>query len=264
MKWRKLLELCARSSPPVRTSRTSQPTRRRALFETLENRKLFAADLVEITTEELKVEPTFDDPEIMMMTFRSGEPDDVAAVDTAKADDVIYDTTAIDDVMSDGDLIFYSLGPTPEIETTSVEDISVAEDVNGDGEVTALDMLLVINSLNQFGSVPAGEANSPSSESMAVGDINRDGYVTPLDVLLLTNYFNRDGSLDTVEESSDAFAPSSATRIRNLAEQDASIDDAWVNQAAPLIENNTDDLRLAMVAASDPQPDEVGYEWQVP
>ncbi len=53
MKWRKLLELSTSSTPRRHSTRAGQSARRRAIFESLENRKLFAIDLAEVTTAEL-------------------------------------------------------------------------------------------------------------------------------------------------------------------------------------------------------------------
>jgi hypothetical protein len=62
-----------------------------------------------------------------------------------------------------------------------------ALDVNGDGQVTPMDVLLVINALNRLAlsdnsSVPASPAH----------DVNQDGAVTPLDALLVINQVNSD------------------------------------------------------------------------
>ena len=229
MKWRKLIELSTSSSPPKSGSRLSQPARRRATFEALENRKLFAVDLAEVeaaefgvaelfSTEAVAVEQiaaeqvelkfdetaevilesdtwTFDaaDPRIMMMTFRGAEVEDgqakseeilddseldpqimtmTGAVDGLEDVDVrsfetevdltatsylVDDPVAFDEAISDDDLMFYSLGPGSEVDTTSLEESLTAEDVNGDGNVTALDMLLVINALNSYGSMPSSQ-----------------------------------------------------------------------------------------------------------
>ena len=298
MKWRKLIELSTSSSPPRSGSRASRPARRRATFEALENRKMFAVDLAEVevadvhvaevevaefsvaelfTTEavpgeqiaaeqvELKfdetadmiIEPdiwTFDaaDPRVMMMTFRGAEVEDGEAkseeilddsefdpqimtmtgavggfedvdvrtldadVDLSATSHIVEDTVAFDEAISDEDLMFYTMGPGPEVETTSVEETLTAEDVNGDGNVTALDMLLVINALNSYGALPSSQLIELPELASTAGnwDINRDGYVTPLDALLLTNYFNNGGAVASIESSQDALIAPMIARVR--------------------------------------------------
>ncbi len=65
-------------------------------------------------------------------------------------------------------------------------------DVNGDGRVTALDALLVINVLNRFPNMPVG---SPVRTYYSIGqvkaDTSGDRMVTALDVLYIINTINR-------------------------------------------------------------------------
>lgn len=312
MKWRKLLELSTSSSPPGQRSRMSQSARRRAMFEALENRKMFAADLAEITTAELQgsepvaseevlvrsvelsaeqyeekaeltelvidpatmeFDPLIAYPEIMLMTFRGSEsPDGLAEssktlelIDESELDsslaymtgnvdlsatsaiadetaDIVIEAT-IDDVISEDDLIFYTMGPSPEVETSSLEEDLLAEDVNGDGDVTALDMLLVINALNSYGALPVSQVSelaAPSS-SLTSSDINRDGYVTPLDALLLANFFNQEVSIDAVASEQDALAAISISRIRNPVEDAPAEETTIEDLSAPLIEEKSGD-----------------------
>jgi hypothetical protein len=58
-------------------------------------------------------------------------------------------------------------------------------DVNDDGSVTPLDLLLIINQLNA-----ASTARPPGGST---GDVNRDGLLTPLDALRMVNRLNRVG-----------------------------------------------------------------------
>ncbi|MCY2989819.1 MAG: dockerin type I domain-containing protein, partial [Planctomycetota bacterium] len=57
-------------------------------------------------------------------------------------------------------------------------------DVNCDGLVTALDVLVLINFLNANATVPRASSPPPY-------DVNRDGAVTPQDVLLVISYLNK-------------------------------------------------------------------------
>lgn len=60
-------------------------------------------------------------------------------------------------------------------------------DVNGDGRVSSLDALVVINELNR---AAAGAAAKTASIDPARYDVNRDGKVSPLDALQIINYLN--------------------------------------------------------------------------
>lgn len=181
---------------------------------------------IEVEDGQAKSEEVSDDSEvgspIMYMTGAVGGFDDVDVrtldtdVDLSATSVMVEDPVAIDEAITDEDLIFYTLGSGSEVETTSVEESLTAEDVNGDGNVTALDMLLVINALNSYGAMPSSQLiELPEMASLAGNwDINRDGYVTPLDALLLTNYFNTDGAVASIESSQDALVAPMIARIR--------------------------------------------------
>jgi len=63
------------------------------------------------------------------------------------------------------------------------------EDVNGNGEVSSVDALVIINYLNTFGPGSVGEGDP------ALGyDVNNDGFVTSLDALLVINDLNASGN----------------------------------------------------------------------
>lgn len=62
------------------------------------------------------------------------------------------------------------------------------EDVNGDGDASALDALIIINFLNEFSPGPVG----PGDPVMGY-DVNGDGQVTALDALLVINELNASG-----------------------------------------------------------------------
>lgn len=70
----------------------------------------------------------------------------------------------------------------------STNEIHLPLDVNDDGNVTPLDVLLVINDLNSRGSrLPA---RGPSDTEYL--DSTGDGAVSPLDVLVIINALNAD------------------------------------------------------------------------
>ncbi|MEM6978805.1 MAG: Calx-beta domain-containing protein [Planctomycetota bacterium] len=62
-------------------------------------------------------------------------------------------------------------------------------DVSGEGNVTALDALLVINRLNRGDA--AGESVAALSDVREATDVNGDGVTSPLDALLIINAINR-------------------------------------------------------------------------
>ncbi len=73
-----------------------------------------------------------------------------------------------------------------------------AVDVNEDGWVTPIDVLLVINHLNQRDGVL-----SRSSDNQQRLDVNRDEFVTPLDALLVINYLNQPPDGEGESETQD-------------------------------------------------------------
>jgi hypothetical protein len=61
-------------------------------------------------------------------------------------------------------------------------------DVNGDGQVTPLDALIVINHLNRY----TLRRPEPLLDKLVCLDVNRDREITPLDVLQILNLVHRD------------------------------------------------------------------------
>ncbi len=64
-----------------------------------------------------------------------------------------------------------------------------ALDVNNDGLLTPLDVLVVINALNRIGAAPLDRLPPPGSASFV--DVNGDRFLSPLDALILINAINR-------------------------------------------------------------------------
>lgn len=88
-------------------------------------------------------------------------------------------------------------------------------DVNADGQITALDVLLVVNWLNTNGAGQLGAAPSPSSPGFVYIDVNGDNFVTAVDALQVVNHLN------SLSQSLQA----NASAARSLAvEQVASVD----------------------------------------
>ncbi len=129
----------------------------------------------------------------------------------------------------DEDVIFQTLGggDANDQEVNTI-DWPMTNDVNGDGAVSPLDLLLIINALNSFGSVQTGNLLQASGEDATVStsaDVNEDGYITALDALLLANYFN-DLAANTESRMAidSSFVPDEYLRIRNPEEDEELIE----------------------------------------
>lgn len=74
------------------------------------------------------------------------------------------------------------------------------EDVDGDGSVSPLDPLIIVNYINNHG---AGNIR-PNAEGESMGnlDVDGDGAVTPLDILIVINALNRPAPIASGEGSS--------------------------------------------------------------
>ncbi len=68
----------------------------------------------------------------------------------------------------------------------------IPEDVNGDGYVSPIDVLIVVNGLNQKGTFPVPAGGTANGEPpSAMPDVNDDGVVSPVDALIIINHINR-------------------------------------------------------------------------
>jgi hypothetical protein len=67
-----------------------------------------------------------------------------------------------------------------------------SEDVNGDGQVSPVDALAVINALNDGGNVVQGEGQPGEKVKLQV-DVSNDGALSPIDALLVINELNAEG-----------------------------------------------------------------------
>jgi hypothetical protein len=76
-------------------------------------------------------------------------------------------------------------------------------DVDGNGRVSPLDVLVLINHVNRFGSgpLPAYQPGDPHC------DVNGDGQAGPLDSLLVINYLNAVPEAEGESESSETVEP---------------------------------------------------------
>lgn len=85
-------------------------------------------------------------------------------------------------------------------DTTPYHNDILPEDVDGDGSVSPLDPLIIVNYINNHG---AGNIR-PNAEGESVGnlDVDGDGAITPLDILIVINALNRPAPIATGEGSS--------------------------------------------------------------
>ena len=81
--------------------------------------------------------------------------------------------------------------PAPEPPRVSWQNAAQPQDVDGDGFVAPIDVLLVIDFLNAHGSQPA-TGNRPAD--MPFYDVNNDGFIAPVDVLEVINNLNQSSS----------------------------------------------------------------------
>ena len=85
-------------------------------------------------------------------------------------------------------------------------------DVNGDGEITPLDALILINYINSYGTGPI-RGKGPiggSGEGETWIDVNGDGIISPLDVLIIVNWLNRQRIAGLNGSGEDSLSPSSS------------------------------------------------------
>ena len=137
------------------------------------------------------------------------------------------------------------LGPTGAAPDGEVEDYMVRiasspyqnptnrYDVNADGAVSPIDVLIVVNYLNRTGGgqLPAGLATPPYL------DVDGDGYSTPLDVLNIINYINSrpvTGGASGEGEAALEDLTSSVTVVSNTTEAFES-SDTWSSAATPSV-----------------------------
>lgn len=76
-------------------------------------------------------------------------------------------------------------------------------DVNGDGIVTPVDALIVLNMLNRHEELPDEPSPGDGEENPALPDVSGDGALTPLDALLIINELNNRNRSDAEGEAFD-------------------------------------------------------------
>ena len=94
--------------------------------------------------------------------------------------------------------------------TTAWQNSTDPLDVDDDGIVVPLDVLLVINRLNQVGSGPLPEPTNEVAPPPFY-DVNGDGFVSPIDALLIINHLNNPTAVAAVAATLSASDIASAT-----------------------------------------------------
>lgn len=107
----------------------------------------------------------------------------------------------------------------------STSDPDSSLDVNGDGSVTALDALQVINLLNRHDADGLITSATASTSGTLRGDTNADGRVSALDALNVINHLNRQ---DQLSERSETASPQATA-------------DAWASSVDAVLGTEDDD-----------------------
>ena len=117
------------------------------------------------------------------------------------------------------------------------EPLGMLLDINGDGRISALDALFVINQLNRDSSRSGDAASEPiSSLIRRPGDVNGNGTVSPLDALIVINHLNATGA---------AGEPIAAVPIPSATQTPAMLDpNAWANAVDDAFASDEREKRL--------------------
>jgi hypothetical protein len=118
--------------------------------------------------------------------------------------------------------------------------MALRTDVSGDGLVTPLDALLVINRINQSGE---GESMPSLRE-----DVNGDGQVSPLDVLLVVNQLNS-GATELTTRSTETETNQSVDLSMAQADVAQWLDDIRKKDAGWGLNSGDEELLLASLAS---------------
>jgi hypothetical protein len=167
----------------------------------------------------------------------------------------------------------YDLGPAATIPWAAIEFVGLSlpvvterhnagmpEDVDGNGHVAPMDVLIVVNELNENGSQLAsetGEAEAAGQHSYYC-DVNNDGLVTAIDALHVINLLNdpvvaaegeaesdpaceavvvvHQGALSLETPSQSGLSPSIAANSRTIAQRQDEIFSVWT---MPIVEDET-------------------------
>jgi hypothetical protein len=135
------------------------------------------------------------------------------------------------------------------ITSTPWQNAILSEDVNANGEVTALDALTVINRLN---SGEPDELTTPNDPNELIGrfyDVSGDGRVSALDALKVINYLNRETSEG---EPVATFSNVPTVQSTQLSIANQTRQESWPAEAAD--DNTTIARNAGQVSAADAFP----------
>lgn len=175
-----------------RQGRRRHADRRSLRFESLDPRRMLAADLGIYVTPDVatSVEESELAEEVQLASEQSpqtslGDPNDVNNDGSLSPIDLLL---LLDDMSRDGSR---KLSDAPEGEGGERRSYL---DINGDGYFSPIDILQVINALNREDQAIGDPASAPPAESpVRMGshhpyDINHDDIISPVDVLAIINY----------------------------------------------------------------------------
>jgi len=116
---------------------------------------------------------------------------DDAWLDKQKDNSLLVTVTATS--LTSGDTINSDFTVTVGAKKSPFQNPVEPRDVNGDGQITPIDALILINRLNSSGPGRLGGsgARGGSGEGPVWVDVNGDGIFSPLDVLIIINWLNR-------------------------------------------------------------------------
>ncbi len=88
-----------------------------------------------------------------------------------------------------GDVVSKAFDITVVLVRSAHHNYNLPQDVNGDGYVSPIDALIIINEINSNGAhpIPIGGEGEPPLHRI---DVNGDGMITPIDLLLIINFLN--------------------------------------------------------------------------
>ncbi|MEM1228580.1 MAG: NF038122 family metalloprotease [Planctomycetota bacterium] len=145
------------------------------------------------------------DSGIMGPTLSAGISESLTSIDLRMFDLIGWDI--VSPALTDVDISNLYVDP---VDGSTTDPRANAYDVDGNGTVSALDALLVINDLNRLDA--QGESEDLSTDSqVAATDVNQDGVVTAIDALAIINYLNEQTlkanlvAVDDVFSESDEF-----------------------------------------------------------
>lgn len=186
--------------------------------------------------------------ELYVVTFQANV-EGTSLFETDPADDPVFETTVYGQGAVAAPEIEYGWGQI--VISPSGEPEGEALDTNGDGVVTPMDVLNVINDLNQYGSrAVAGGAEGETAAAESRLDVNRDQYISPADALMLINHLNKSAGTSQANEAAQGEGEAAPAPVMGpLPVMEATADD---NQVADGGDLETDLFADAVLPTADP------------